>query len=185
MVGEGTRHYLHDVWWMLLVRGLSLVLFGVIAVAWPGITLFVLSLAFAIWLLVAGVVDVIRGLGAEGKERLWFLTVLLGVLELGVGVYALRGPELTLKTFIVLAGLALVVKGILEVVAAFEDAYDPGLRMLMIIVGAVTTVAGIIVLRYPATSLDFVWALGVFALIAGPLNIAASLSLKSAADNAL
>lgn len=182
MVGEGVKHYLHDVWWMLLLRGLALVLFGVVAVVWPGITLFVLALAFAIWLLVAGVVDVVQGLGAVGKQRLWFLTVLMGVLELGVAVYALRGPALTLKTFIVLAGLALVVKGVLEVVAAFEDTHDPGLRMLMIVVGAVAVVAGIVVLRYPATSLDFVWALGVYALIAGPITVALGLSLKSASD---
>ena len=167
---------------MLLTRGLALTMFGVVAVVWPGITLFVLSLAFAIFLLAAGITNLVQGLGAVTKQRLWFLTIVTGVLELAVAVYALRGPDLTLKTFIVLAGLTLIVKGILEIVAAFEDAHDPGLRLLMLMVGALAVVFGIIVVRYPATSLDFVWALGVYGVVAGPLSLAAALSLKADAE---
>lgn len=180
-MATAVQQHMREVWGMLLFRGIALLLFGVVAIVWPGITLTVLAIAFAVYLLVAGVVDIIVGIGAIGRRRLWFLTLLMAVLEIGVGVYALRSPvALTVAVLIFLLGLTLIVRGIIEVIAALEEGTDPGVRFLLMVVGLLSVVAGFVVIRYPATGgLAFVWVLGVYGLIAGALGVAMALSLHS------
>jgi uncharacterized membrane protein HdeD (DUF308 family) len=181
---NGIESHLKEVWWLLLLRGIALILFGVVAVVWPGLTLIALSTLFAVYLLIAGVVDIIAGVRAEGRRSMWFLTIILGLLEIGVGVFLLK-TGLALATFIALIGLALMVYGIIEIIAAFEPGEDAGRRFLLIIAGGISVVAGFIVLRYPASSgLAFTWVLGVWGLILGALQIAMCLSLKSKLDEA-
>ncbi len=181
---ERIQSHLMEVWWLLLLRGLALVLFGVVAVVWPGLTLLVLSTLFAVYLLIAGVIDIITGVRAQGHRGLWFLTILLGLGELGLGVYLLK-TGLALPTLIAAIGLALIVIGIIEIIAAFETGEDPGRRFLLIIGGGLTVVAGFITLRYPAASgLAFTWVLGVWGLVWGALQIAMCLSIRSRVEEA-
>src|SRR5216683_8245783 len=162
-----------------MLRGIALILFGVVAVVWPGLTLVVLAAAFAVYLLVAGVVDVIAGIRGESRRSMWFLTLILGLAEIGVSVYILK-HQLVLATFIAVIGLSLVAFGILEVIGAFEPGEDSGRRFLLIIGGLLSLVAGFITLRYPVSSgLAFAWILGVWGLVAGAVQIAMCLSLRS------
>lgn len=176
---ERFQSHLMEVWWLLMLRGLALVLFGVVAIVWPGLTLLVLASFFAVYLLVAGVVDVISGVRGEGRMSLWFLTLILGLAEIGVAVYLLKN-SLVLATFIAVIGIALIAFGILEIVGAFEPRQEPGRRFLLVVGGALSLIAGFIVIRYPVSSgLAFVWVLGVWGLVSGALQIAMCLNLRS------
>jgi uncharacterized membrane protein HdeD (DUF308 family) len=162
-----------------MLRGIALILFGVIAVLWPDLTLVVLATAFAAYLLIGGVADIIMSIRAIGRRSMWFLTLLLGLIEIGIGVYLVKN-RLVLATFIAVVGLSLIVFGILEVIAAFEPGEDGGRRFLAIIGGALALIAGFITLRYPVTSgLAFAWVLGVWGLVAGAMQVAMCLSLRT------
>jgi uncharacterized membrane protein HdeD (DUF308 family) len=181
---EALHSHLKEVWWLLLLRGLALVLFGAVAVVWPGLTLLALATLFAVYLLIAGVIDIISGVRAQGRRSLWFLTVLLGLGEVGLGVYLLKSG-IALATFIAALGLALIIIGIVEIIAAFEAGEEQGRRFLLIIGGALTIIAGFVTLRYPVSSgLAFAWVLGVWGLVWGSLQIAMCLSLRSAFNDA-
>jgi|ERR1700683_3524809 len=172
------RH-LHEIWWLLMIRGIALTLFGVIAVLWPGLTLVALAVAFAVYLLIGGVVNIIEGVMAAGHRSLWWLTLAIGLAELGVAVWLLKN-NYVLGTFIGVVGLSLVILGILEIVVAFEPNEDPGRRFLTIIGGALALIAGFITLRYPVSSgLAFTWVLGFWGLVAGAMQIAMCLSAHS------
>ena len=119
------QSHINEVWWLLMLRGIALILFGVVAVLWPGLTLLALATVFAAFLLISGVIDIITGIRAEGKRSLWFLTVLLGLAEIGLGVFILK-TGLALATFIALVGFTLLIVGIVEVIAAFEPGEDAG-----------------------------------------------------------
>jgi uncharacterized membrane protein HdeD (DUF308 family) len=173
------QSHLNEVWWLLLLRGIALMLFGVIAVLWPGLTLLALATAFAAFLLIVGVIDIITSIRAQGRRSLWFLTLILGLAEIGLGVFLLK-TGLVLATFIALVGFAILIIGVIEIIAAFEPGEDAGRRFLLIIAGALGIIAGFVVLRYPASgSLAFTWVLGVWGLIVGAIQVAMCLSLRT------
>jgi uncharacterized membrane protein HdeD (DUF308 family) len=179
---NASARHLKDIWWLFMIRGIALILFGLVAVLWPGLTLVAIATAFAVLLLVSGVADIVSGIRAIGHRGMWFLTMLLGLAELGVAVYLIKN-RYVLATFIAIVGLSLVVIGILEIIAAFEPGEDSGRRFLTIIVGALAVIAGFIVLRYPVSSgLTFTWVLGLWGLIAGAVQVAMCLSLRSHLD---
>lgn len=173
--------YLSNHWWVLTVRGIAAILFGLAAVFWPGLTLVTLVYLFSALILVYGIVDIVEGLLNVGREGIgWILTLVLGFLQVGVGVYLLRHTTLAFATLVLLIGLILVVRGVFEVVMAFFGDESATGRMLLIIGGVVSGLAGIVVLRQPAAAgVAFVWVLGVFALITGPMLIAMSIDTKN------
>jgi len=178
---DSVHRHLREIWWLLMLRGIALILFGVVAVVWPDLTLVVLATVFAVYLLLGGVVDIIAGMRAIGHRSLWFLTMLLGLAEIGIGVYLLKN-RLALAAFIAVIGISLIILGIIEIIAAFEPGEDAGRRFLVIIVGALSLIAGFVTLRYPVSSgLAFTWVLGVWGLISGSIQVAMCLSLKSQA----
>jgi len=180
---DGIRNHLREVWWLLMLRGLALLLFGLVAVFWPGLTLIALAAAFAAYLLVTGVINIITSIRAQGRRSLWFLTLLLGLAEIGVAIYLLKSG-LVLATFIALIGIVLIVLGILEIIAAFEPGEDPGRRFLLVVGGALALIAGFFVLQYPVSSgLAFVWILGAWGIIAGAIEIAMALSVRARFEN--
>lgn len=160
-----------------VLEGIAVLLFGIAAVFWPGITIVTLLYLFATYALVIGVINLISGIvhiASRGASAV--LTILLGVLEVGAGVYLLRHPHVTFTTFVLLIGFLLIFRGVFGIVGAFMDNLLPTQRTLLFIVGLLSIVVGIVILFQPAASgVAFVWLLGVYALIAGPVAIAAAL----------
>jgi uncharacterized membrane protein HdeD (DUF308 family) len=78
-------------WWLLLLRGILAVLFGVLAFVWPGITLLALATLFGIYALVDGATALAAAFtGAGAGSRAWL--VVAGILGLGAGLVALAWP---------------------------------------------------------------------------------------------
>lgn len=167
-------------WWALTIQGIAAILFGVVAVVWPGMTLVTLVYILSAFIAISGVVNIVQAVMSIGKHRAWFLTMLLGFLQVGVGLYFVRHLNVTLATFILVAGLVFVARGVIEVVAAFaEDGVSSTGRTLTILAGLVSFLVGIVLLFQPvAGGLAFVWLFGLYALVSGPLLIAMSLDVK-------
>lgn len=170
-----------ELWWLWLVRGLVLVVFGFFALVWPGISLALLTTALGLYIMASGIVDVVHGIRGFGRGGLWFMMMLLGVLEIGLGVFLLRHLSLSLSVFIALIGISFLVKGVLEIVSAFSKGMDGGLRFLSGLLGLLALAVGIAVLAHPVSSgLAFTWALGLYGVLAGTFGIAIALSIHSA-----
>lgn len=177
------RRFIADYWWVLTLRGALAIVFGIAAVFWPGITLLTLLYLFSAYILVSGIVDIVHGIGSIFRRASWFLVLILGLVELGVGVYLLRHPGVTFATFILLIGFMLIIRGVFEGIAAFSDNLSSTNRVLMIIVSLVALLAGIVLLFQPEKAgVAFVWILGLYALVVGPVLIALSLDLKKLAE---
>jgi uncharacterized membrane protein HdeD (DUF308 family) len=163
-----------------MLRAVALLLLGVVALAWPGLTLAVLSAAFAAYLLFAGVANLVSGVTSLATTRMWFLDIVVGVVEVGVAAYALK-HDLSAATLILVVGFFLLGRGILEVIAAFDSA-DLQHRNLALFVGALSIVAGFAILRHDASGgVAFAWVLGVYALVAGAVNVSVALRSRIAA----
>ncbi len=172
---------LNVLWWALTVRGIVAIIFGATAVFWPGVTLATLVYLVSAFVLASGVVGIIEGVLAVGQKRAWFLTMLLGFIQVAVGLYLVRHPGVTFATFILVAGITFMARGVLEVVAALaEDGVSATTRTLTLISGLIAFLVGVLLLFQPvASGVAFVWILGLYALITGPLMIALSLDIKS------
>jgi uncharacterized membrane protein HdeD (DUF308 family) len=177
--------YINTQWWVLTIQGIAAILFGIAAVFWPGLSLVTFIYLFGLYMLVAGVLSMLHGLFAIGRRSTWILTLLLGLLELGLGVYLLRHPGVSFSVLIILVGSAFVVYGVLEAVVALADKDRTATsRMLAIIAGVIGVLAGIVMFFQPAAAgVAFVWVAGLFALINGPLWIALSLDVKNIQEN--
>jgi len=166
----------------MILKGLLLILFGAAAVFWPGETLVTLAYLFSALVLVNGIFDIVFGIGrmVGGAEFIFnrALLLLFGIFQVGVGIYLLRHPSVNFRTFILLIGFTLLIRGLFEIVdGLFEDSTYM-YRAVMVIGGVLAALAGILVFFQPvAAGIAFVWILGVYALIVGPLLIALALDV--------
>ena len=163
-----------EAWSSLVLGGLATLIFGVAVVFWPGLTLTVLLYLFSTYILISGVVNIFTGLGLSGSSDTWFLPVVIGAFEAGVGVYLLRHIHVTFKTFVVLIGFTLIARGLVEAVALY---YNSNAAMKLQVMGYLSGLAGLIVgivilFSKPSSGIAFVWLLGVYALVVGVIHLA-------------
>jgi uncharacterized membrane protein HdeD (DUF308 family) len=156
-------------------RGGLSILLGVLVLVWPGLTVLTLVTLLSIWLLLVGVMSIVQGVRDVKRGGLgWIVTILLGILELGVGAYLVQRPGLTTLSIITLIGLVFFVQGFVYLVKTFtERAVSGGHRALSLLFAVLSFVAGVWLWRYPFHgTLAFVWLIGLYLLVAGGLTIA-------------
>lgn len=162
----------------LVLQGVAAILFGIAAVFWPGLTTKVLVYLFAAFLLIDGIIALVMGLMKLKNFLKALLIILLGLLELGVGLYLIRNPEVAFATLILILGFALIVRGVFSFVHAFTGDESATFKTMHAILGVLGVIVGIFVLAQPvAGGVAFVWILGLYALISGPVMIAMSSDL--------
>lgn len=167
-------------WWMYLVSGIATLLFGIVTVINPALTFLSLSFFFGLFLVITGSVDMVSALTSIRTKSLWFLQLAFGGLVTVFGVYILQRPKLSLATFVVYAALALLVRAVIHLVEAFDSKYDAMYRTLQVLAAIVAALASVFIWRYPVKgTLAFVWVLGIFALVNGPLMIAFAIEAKN------
>ncbi|MGD8373651.1 MAG: DUF308 domain-containing protein [Candidatus Woesebacteria bacterium] len=159
----------------LVLHGIAAIIFGIAAVFWPGLTTVTLVYILAAFLMIDGVIALVWGLVRLNNFLVALLTILLGLVELGAGLYLVREPALALATLIIILGLVLVVRGVIAFVHMFTEKDLPSVKAMHGIQGFLGIVVGIFILAQPvASGLAFVWVLGFYALIAGAVMIAMS-----------
>ncbi len=113
--------------WLFIVTGILALAAGIMTFVWPDITLYVVSIFVAWYLIVFGTVHIVDAL-AGPKVPWWWTQLLLGIAELVLGVWAVRSWERSLLTFVTLVGVWAIVLGVNEIFAAFS-LRDAGKRL--------------------------------------------------------
>jgi uncharacterized membrane protein HdeD (DUF308 family) len=114
-----TAGRVHDWRWLYLVGGVLSILAGIVAFVWPGRTLLVLAGILAWFLVFKGIVDIVGALSAHGRPY-WWLGLILGILELLLGIWAAGYPGRSLFVFVNLVGVYAIFYGFTELFAAFD-----------------------------------------------------------------
>ena len=104
--------------WLSILGGVLGIAAGITTLAWPGITLYVLSILVTWYLIAFGVVHLVSAL-AGPKLSWWWTGLLLGTAELVLGVWAARSWEQSLVTLVTLVGVWAICRGVSEIFAAF------------------------------------------------------------------
>jgi uncharacterized membrane protein HdeD (DUF308 family) len=156
-------------------RGGLGILLGVLVLVWPKLTVLTLVTLISIWLLLVGVMGIVQGVRDVGRGGFgWIATVLLGILELGVGAYLVQRPGLTTLSLITLIGLVFFVQGFVYLFNTFTTRSETGgRRVLSLLFAILSFVAGVWLWRYPFHgTLAFVWLIGLYLISSGALMIA-------------
>lgn len=171
-------------WEGLALRGIAGILFGLVAVFWPGLTLVTLVYIFSAFILTSGLIGLVMGFRNVSENHDTALNnlmlITLAIIEVGVGVYLLGHVNVSYATFVLLMGLVLITRGVVDIAAALLNRLaDTSYRWLTFITGVLGIIVGVIILRQPVDgSLAFVWALGFYGLITGPMYLAMSYDAK-------
>ncbi len=168
-------------WWVLVLRGIAALAFGVLAFLMPGITLLALVTLFAAYSLVVGAVSVFGAVSSRKAKGDWGIPLLLGILSIAAGAIAFLHPGLTALILVLLIGAYALVLGALDIVAAIRSQGAAGGRMLLGLAGLASVIFGILVFLYPGPgALAMVWVISVYSVVLGILLIGAAFGLRGA-----
>jgi len=177
------KEYVEELWWLFILQGLASILFGIVALFYPGITLVALVVTMAVYAAIVGVIDTIHSFSSIGKSKSWWFSLILGLSLMGLGIYLIRNPSLSIGVFIILVGTVFIVRGIFDLTAASFFSGGGGHRWLMAISGVLGIIAGLYIWTYPTSGgLAFIWAIGLYALFTGSMTIAYAFQMKGVLD---
>ena len=156
---------------MFLFRGIAAVLFGIIALVWPKMTLSVLVFVFGLFVVISGITAVVAALrNTEFPGWGWLLGE--GILGILAGAIALAWPGITALAFLYLIAFWAILTGILALVAPLAYPMSGGRGVLSVLSGLVSIVFGILIAAQPSSGLlAVVWLIGVYAIVVGIMYI--------------
>jgi uncharacterized membrane protein HdeD (DUF308 family) len=170
-------------WWVLALRGVAGILFGIGAFVWPGATLATLVIVFGAYVFVDGIFAVVAGISMRRQMSLWWLVVLEGVAGIVLGALTFRSPDTTALVLITLIAAWSIVTGIFEIATALRIRTMIENEWLMMLSGVVSILIGVLLLAQPgAGAIAIVWLLGAYALLFGILTLMLALRLRGMRD---
>lgn len=175
MVTGFARH-----WWMVALRGVIAVLFGVAALVWPRLALEALVLLFGAFALLDGVMAIIVAIQSRDIFVHWWVWLLEGLAGLAVGVAAFIWPGLTERALLYLIAAWAIITGMFEVIAAIglRDIIERG--WLLVLDGVLSVILGVLLaIRPGAGALALAWLIGLYAILAGLLLLVLAFQLRS------
>jgi uncharacterized membrane protein HdeD (DUF308 family) len=168
-------------WWVLLVRGICAVLFGLLAFTWPGLTLFALVILYGAYALADGVTAIWLAFagGPHENGRMWWQMLIVGLLGIAAGIVTFAWPGVTALVLLVLIACWAIVRGIFEIAAAIRLRKVIEHEWMLAAAGVLSVLFGIVLLARPgAGALALIWVIGAFAIIWGAVAIGLSFKLR-------
>jgi len=155
-------------WWVLLLRGLVAIAFGVLALFFPASTGAALVWIFGVFVLVDGVLGVGSAVAGRREHDDWWLLLLAGLVGIGVGILALAAPGTTALALVFLIAIWAVAKGLLEIVAAIHLRKEIEGEWVLIAGGLASLVLGVLLMAHPGWGVvALLWLVGIYAVVSG------------------
>jgi len=167
-------------WWLVLLRGVLAILFGVAAFVWPAITWLTLIIMFGIYAIVDGLVAVGTGLSRTKESPRWWVFLLEGLIGIGAGVVALIWPGLTGLVLVYMIASWAVLTGVLEIAAAIRLRNEITNEWVLGLGGLISIGLGILLFVQPtAGGLAIIWTIAGYAVIFGVLLVILGFRLRT------
>ena len=169
-------------WWLLLVLGIVSIIIGIAMILQPAGSTYVLAVLLAIYLLISGIVSLVRafGKGLPGGYRA--LLIIGGVIGILLGLLMFRfAPEEKVEVFGIFVAIWFLFSGVLQLVNSSQLSEGKGWGIFS---GIVYLLAGVVLLINPWAVGIFVWIVGIWLFVLGIFEIISAFSVKSAAKKA-
>jgi len=182
---EMTKTQLTKMRWALGLNGALWIVFGVVILAWPGISLYALTILFGAFALANGLIHIGSAISGGGAgERGWL--VVSGLLGIAVGVMVFVWPNISALALLYVIGAYAIALGIIAIGGAFWLPIDGGDTVLMIVTGLVGIMFGIVIFAMPGTGALVLLALiAAFALVIGVSELAVAIGGKRIVEHDL
>lgn len=162
---------LHRSWWLLLLRGVAAVAFGVLTFVWPQISLLTLIMVYGIYALADGILALIAAIRGGGVVPRWWLA-LGGVVSILTAILVFAWPGLTALVLVYLIGFWSILRGVLEIIGAIRLRNEIANEWTLGVAGALSVIFGLILVIMPgAGAIGLLWLIATWAVLFGLLLI--------------
>lgn len=166
-------------WWIVALRGLLAVIFGVVALIWPTTTVHALVILFGIYAVVDGLFSLFSALTSRRRGG-WWLLLIEALAGIAAGIAAFIWPQVTALVLLYLIAAWAFLTGILELIAAFMLRRQVEGEWALGLAGAISIVLGLLLALRPSSGLvAVVWFIGAYAIVFGILLVVLGLRLRS------
>jgi uncharacterized membrane protein HdeD (DUF308 family) len=162
----------------LILLGILAVIVGIIAIAWPSVTVLALVIVFAVYAFLDAGLEAARAFSSRTAGPV-FGHLLLGLVSLAAGVVAVVWPAPTALVLVLIIGFWAVVGGIVEIVNGFGSGETAGTRAMFILTGLVSVAFGVLLFARPNVgAITLALLFGLFSLIYGISEIVLGVELR-------
>lgn len=169
-------------WWVILLRGVVAILFGIATFIWPGITLITLVLLYGAFAFADGVLSIIAAIRGGVPAPRWWLA-LVGVFGIAAGILTVIWPGITAMVLLLFIAFWAIAAGVMEIVGAIKLRKEIDDEWLLIASGVLSVLFGLLLLFQPgAGALALVLVIGSFAILYGILLVMFGLRLRRHAE---
>ena len=159
-------------WWLLLLRGLAAIAFGVLTWFQPGISLAALVLLFGAYSMADGVLATWTAFAGRADHEYWWVLLLEGLLGMAVGLLTFLAPGITALGLLFYIAIWAIATGVLEIVAAIRLRTEIKGELLLILAGLASVAFGFLLVAQPgAGALALLWLIGSYAVLFGVLLV--------------
>src|SRR5215467_15627933 len=167
-------------WWVLLLRGIIAIAFGLLTWFQPGISLAALVLLFGAYVLADGILGVWAAFTGRKNNEDWWVMLLWGLIGIGVGIVALLAPGITALALLFYIAIWAIATGIMEIVAAIRLRKVIKGEWWLILSGLASVVFGVLLMVRPgAGALALLWVIAAYAVIFGVLMVILAFKVHS------
>lgn len=178
--GQQPLARLRKEWGWIALRGLSALIFGVLALALPGVTLTLLVIVWGAYVLLDGVLALAAGLRIDDQGKPMWPLIMVGLLGIGAGIATFFWPGLTALTLILIIGGWAIAIGLLQIVAAMRLRKHIHGEWLHALSGLLSVIFGLAMVAWPgAGAIALTWLIGWFAIVFGVILVAMAFQLRS------
>jgi len=172
-------------WWVLLVRGILLVVLGILMFAWPQATLLVFVVLFAAYLFVDGIMNIYEGFSERKAGRPSGWSFFSGALAIAFGIAVLAWPRGVATVFVYIIAFWAILAAITGIAAGFRLRKTPGSGWGWFMAwGILAGLFGIMLLVNPGTGiLSLLWLVAIWAIISGIVFIVASFFVRKVGND--
>jgi uncharacterized membrane protein HdeD (DUF308 family) len=177
----GARLMLHALarnWWLILLRGLAAIFFGLLAFTWPGLTLVSLILLYGAYALTDGAFAIAAAITGGAPAPRWWLVV-TGLLGIAVGVLTFLSPGMTGIALLFFIAAWAIMMGVMHIIGAIQLRKEIDNEWYLILGGIISVLFGLMLMVRPgAGALALLFVIGAYALVHGMLLVFLSLRLR-------
>ena len=166
-------------WWAIALRGVAGIIFGILALLMPAITIRALILLFGVYAVVEGIFAVIAAVSGHSGAPRWLL-FLEGIVGIAAGIVAFVWPALTALVLLYVIAAWAIVTGVFEIAAAIQLRKEIEGEIWLGLAGLASIFFGLALFARPgAGALAVVWIIGAYAIVFGALLVALGFRVKA------